>query len=66
MSNLRLVGDGREAFAAMVAAIDRARACVFLEMYIFAADETGRVVRDRLAAAAIRGVRVMVLVDAWG
>jgi cardiolipin synthase len=63
---LRLEGDGRAAFTAMLAAIDRARSCAFLEMYIFAADATGREFRDRLAAAALRGVRVMVLVDAWG
>ena len=50
----------------MLAAIDRARSCVFLEMYIFAADTTGREFRDHLAAAALRGVRVMVLADAWG
>ena len=56
----------RAAFAAMLDAIDRARACIFLEMYLFAADDTGREFRDRLAAAALRGVRVMVLVDAWG
>lgn len=66
MNELRLVGDGRAAFAAMIDAIDRARTCVFLEMYLFAADDTGREFRDRLAAAALRGVRVMVLVDAWG
>ena len=66
MSGLRLVGDGTAAFAAMFAAIDRARSSVFLEMYLFAADDTGRRCRDRLAAAAARGVRVMVLVDAWG
>jgi cardiolipin synthase len=66
VSGLRLEGDGRAAFAAMLAAIDGARSCVFLEMYIFAADATGREYRDRLAAAALRGVRVMVLVDAWG
>jgi len=66
VSGLRLVGDGIAAFAAMFDAIDRARASVFLEMYLFAADGTGREYRDRLAAAALRGVRVMVLVDAWG
>jgi len=66
VSGLRLVGDGTTAFAAMFAAIDRARTSVFLEMYLFAADGTGREYRDRLAAAALRGVRVMVLVDAWG
>jgi cardiolipin synthase A/B len=66
MSGLRLVGDGPAAFAAMFDAIARARSSVLLEMYIFAADDTGREYRDRLAAAARRGVRVMVLVDAWG
>ena len=66
MSDLRLLGDGRAAFAAMFDAIERARASVFLEMYIFADDATGREMRERLAAAARRGVRVMVLVDAWG
>jgi cardiolipin synthase len=35
-------------------------------MYFFAADSTGREYRDRLAAAALRGVTVLVLVDAWG
>jgi cardiolipin synthase len=66
MSALRLLGDGREAFAALFDAIDRARSHVFLEMYIFAADATGRELRERLAVAARRGVRVRVLVDAWG
>jgi cardiolipin synthase len=63
---LRLVGDGRAAFAAMYDAIDHAHTCIRLEMYLFAADDTGRAYRDRLAAAALRGVRVQVLVDAWG
>jgi cardiolipin synthase len=66
MSALRLLVDGPAAFAAMFDAIDRAAASVFLEMYIFAADASGRELRERLAAAADRGVRVMVLVDAWG
>ena len=66
MTGLRLVGDGRAAFVAMLEAIDGARTAIFLEMYYFAADDTGREYRDRLAAAALRGVRVMVLVDAWG
>lgn len=60
------MGDGRAAFAAMLEAIDGARAFVYLEMYFFADDDTGREYRDRLAAAALRGVRVMVLADAWG
>jgi cardiolipin synthase len=66
VSGLQLLSDGREAFAAMFAAVDRARHSVLLEMYIYTADETGTAFRDRLAAAAARGVRVMLLVDAWG
>ena len=66
VSPLRLVGDGETAFAEMFAAIGRARSNVFLEMYLFSADATGREFRDCLAAAARRGVRVMVLLDAWG
>ncbi len=66
MSGLRLIGDGRAAFAAMLDAIARAGTSVFLEMYFFAADDTGREFRDRLAAAARRNVQVKVLVDAWG
>jgi len=66
VSGLRLLGDGAAAFDAMFTAVDRARSSVFLEMYMFAADATGRQFRDCLAAAAVRGVRVMVLVDAWG
>lgn len=60
------MGDGRAAFAAMFDTIDRARTSILLEMYFFAADDTGRQYRDRLATAALRGIRVMVLVDAWG
>lgn len=66
MSTLRLVGDGETAFREMFAAVDRAKTSVFLEMYIFSPDATGREFRDCLGAAARRGVRVMVLVDAWG
>jgi cardiolipin synthase len=66
VSTPRLIGDGEAAFAEMFAAVDRARSSVFLEMYIFNEDATGREFRDRLAAAARRGVRVLVLLDAWG
>lgn len=66
MTTISLLKNGVEAFPAMCAAIDGARACVALEMYIFADDETGREFRSHLVAAAKRGVQVMVLLDAWG
>jgi len=50
----------------MFGAIDNATSSIALEMYILADDETGQELRERLVKAALRGVQVMVLVDAWG
>ena len=58
--------NGREAFPAMLAAIDAARHTVRLEKYIFAPDELGLRFRDALVQAQRRGVKVRVLVDAVG
>jgi cardiolipin synthase len=66
MTSVRLLNSGAEAFPAMFEAIDRAQSSVALEMYVFADDETGREFRAHLLRAAGRGVRVLVLVDAWG
>ncbi len=66
MASVRLLKNGGEAFPAMIQAVDHARSCIALEMYIFADDRTGRMFREHLIGAAWRGVQVMVLVDAWG
>ncbi len=66
MTTIRLLKNGGEAFPAMFDAIDGAVSSIALEMYIVADDETGREYRSHLVAAAKRGVRVMVIVDAWG
>ena len=65
MLSIRLLKNGTEIFPAMFDAVDRAVSCVVLEMYIYADDKTGREFRGRLVNAARRGVRVMVLVDAF-
>ena len=57
---------GREVFPAMLAAIHEARTSVRLETYIYSDGDVGRRFRDALIAAARRGVRVSVLVDALG
>ncbi|HVV70588.1 MAG TPA: phospholipase D-like domain-containing protein, partial [Verrucomicrobiae bacterium] len=57
---------GREAFNAMLSAIDAAHTCVYLETYIYSAGSLGERFRDALCRAAARGVRVRVLVDALG
>lgn len=57
---------GAAGLRAMLAAIGGARRSVGLEAYIVGSDATGRAFRDALAAAAARGVRTRLLVDAWG
>ncbi len=58
--------SGEKAFAAMHAAFEAARSEILLESYIYSDDGTGRSIRDALAAAVARGVRVRVVVDAVG
>lgn len=62
----RLLDGGREAFPAMLAAIRSARSEVFLEVYAFSPEGIGAAFIAELSAAARRGVRVRVVLDAWG
>ena len=57
---------GRKIFPAMLDAIAGARQSVRLETYIYSDGPLGRQFADALLAAAKRGVRVSVLVDAFG
>ena len=57
---------GEEAFSAMLAGIAQARGQVRLETYIYAAGALGERFRAALVAASRRGVKVRVLIDAWG
>ena len=65
-NRLTLLKNGEQYFPALVAAIDAARAEVFLETYIFADDQTGSLVADALARAAARGVATHLLIDGFG
>lgn len=57
---------GEEALDQMLAAIVAAQKSVRLEMYIFHTGTTADKFREALVSAAARGVKVKVLVDAWG
>ena len=57
---------GRQAYDAMIKAIDGAEHTVALTTYIFQADQAGRRFVAALARAKDRGVEVRVLVDAVG
>lgn len=63
---VELLVDGRETFAALLAAIADAQQHIHLEYYIFEPDQTGTRLRDALIARAQAGVRVRLLLDAVG
>jgi len=65
-NQLTLLQNGTEYFPLLCADIDAAQRTVLLETYIFAADNTGRMVRIALQRAAGRGVKVRVLLDGFG
>ena len=60
-----LVG-GDQFYPALLSAIAQARASVDLEIYIYANDQIGNQFLQALIAAAQRGVKVRLLVDAFG
>jgi len=63
---LEWLATGREVFPAMLGAMAAARKSIQLETYIFSDGRLGRRFLEALLAAARRGVRVRVLVDAAG
>jgi cardiolipin synthase len=65
-NHITLLQNGAAFFPALIAAIDAARFEVYLETYIFAADETAQLVQQALARAVQRGVAVRVITDWLG
>ncbi len=61
-----LLENGQAYFPALLEEIDAAAREIFLETYIFEDDATGAQVAAALGRAALRGVRVNVLVDGFG
>jgi cardiolipin synthase A/B len=62
----RWLRTGEEVFAAILGAIKEARHSVRLEMYIFHSSPLADELRATLAHAAGHGVKVQVMIDAWG
>lgn len=62
----RLLVDGDETFDALFAGIDAAERYVLAQFYIIHDDRIGTAFKDRLVAAARRGVSVRLLYDAVG
>jgi cardiolipin synthase A/B len=65
-NRITLLRNGAEYFPALERAIDSAKREVWFESYIFADDASARRIVAAFVRAVARGVRVRVLVDAWG
>ena len=63
---LTLLRNGEEYFPRLIAAIDAASHSVYLETYIFSADNCGHRVSHALQRAARRGVMTHLLLDGFG
>ena len=63
---LRLIEGGNAYFRHLIAAVDRARSQVHLETYIFDFHGEAAAVAEALERAALRGVRVWLVVDGVG
>ncbi len=61
-----VLSDGNTTYDRIGAAIDSARHHVHAQYYLIRDDATGRWFRDRLVAAAARGVNVRLLLDGYG
>ncbi len=62
-SGFAIIRDGQAAFTARLALSELAEKTLDLQYFIWEADESGRILTQRLLQAADRGVRVRVLVD---
>jgi len=65
-SQFRWLATGLEALEAMLECVPAAQKAIRLETYIYHIGPTGERFRDALIAAAQRGVKVQVLIDAIG
>nr|MBA4771268.1 phosphatidylserine/phosphatidylglycerophosphate/cardiolipin synthase family protein [Sphingobium sp.] len=65
-NQLRLIVEGRALRDALIALIEGACRSLKLYYYIFAADDSGTLVREALIAARRRGVAVTLMIDGFG
>ncbi len=65
-NQISLLESGSAYFCAIEAEFIRAKHEIYLESYIFANDTTGRRIAHALSQAALRGVKVHLLIDGYG
>lgn len=65
-NQITLLRNGAEYFPRLETAIEAASDEIYVQTYIFELDETGLRIGDALKRAALRGVRVYLLLDGFG
>jgi cardiolipin synthase A/B len=64
-ARIQLVHGGKEYFGLLKKLINHAQDSIYIQTYIFEEDQTGTEVANALSAAALRQVRVFLLVDGY-
>ena len=64
-NRIKLVRGGKEYFNQLYQLIDQAQESIHLQMYIFADDETGKYVAEKLILAARRNVSTYIVADGY-
>ncbi|PWT77827.1 MAG: cardiolipin synthase B [Chloroflexi bacterium] len=65
-NRLTVFSYGRDLYDAMLAAIDAAKERIYIESFIWKADEVGQEFKKHLIQKAAEGIEVYVLIDAFG
>ncbi|WP_036304144.1 cardiolipin synthase ClsB [Methylotenera sp. L2L1] len=65
-NHIQLLRNGVEYFPALEHAFDHAQHHIYLQTYIYEADQVGRRIGDAMMRAVNRGVSVYVLIDGFG
>lgn len=65
-NRVELLTDCTASYSSLIEMIDSAEKQIWIDIYLFAPDEIGKLVIERLAAAANRGVEVKLLLDDVG
>src|SRR5258708_503945 len=63
---LQIYSYGRDLYDAMLAAIDEAQDCIYLESFIWKGDEVGEELKTHLTRKAEEGVAVYIVFDGFG
>lgn len=64
-NRVQLIRGGRDFFRFLKSRIDEAQETIYFQFYIFDNDSTGKEIAESLKAAALRNVRVYMLLDAY-